>query len=130
MQHPDSWNTMFAVHARAPFFMVQAALGQLSAKAHGSSTSHRRPGSDLYEAVPIYSMAKAAINKSDSCARHGTGTARDHRQCGGTRLVRTDMNAAVRESSRDDEGDQCGYRVGSLRRAGRDCFGGWVSRLR
>ena len=27
---PEAWNTMFAVHARAPFFLVQSALPRLS----------------------------------------------------------------------------------------------------
>jgi len=58
---PDSWNTMFAVHARAPFFIVQAALSRLSEGGriiNVSSGAATRP----LQVVPIYSMAKAAIN--------------------------------------------------------------------
>ena len=58
---PDAWDTMVAVHARAPFFMVQAALGRLADGGriiNISSGAGARPLS----VVPIYSMAKAAVN--------------------------------------------------------------------
>src|SRR3546814_8148156 len=58
---PDAWNTMFAVHARAPFFVVQSALSRLSDGGRIINTSSGAATRPL-QAVPIYSMAKAAIN--------------------------------------------------------------------
>ena len=58
---PASWDTLMAVYARAPFFIVQAALDRL---ANGgsiiniSSAASTKP----VTAAPVYSMAKAAIN--------------------------------------------------------------------
>jgi NAD(P)-dependent dehydrogenase (short-subunit alcohol dehydrogenase family) len=58
---PESWDTLIAVYARAPFFIVQAALTRLADGAsiiNISSAAATKP----VTAAPIYSMAKAAIN--------------------------------------------------------------------
>jgi 3-oxoacyl-[acyl-carrier protein] reductase len=58
---PDSWDALMAVYARAPFFIVQAALDRLANGAsiiNISSAAATKP----VTAAPIYSMAKAAIN--------------------------------------------------------------------
>jgi 3-oxoacyl-[acyl-carrier protein] reductase len=58
---PESWDTLIAVYARAPFFIVQAALDRLADGGRViniSSAAATKP----VTAAPIYSMAKAAIN--------------------------------------------------------------------
>ncbi|VVE52508.1 short-chain dehydrogenase [Pandoraea horticolens] len=58
---PDSWDTLMAVYARAPFFIVQAALDRLADGGriiNISSAAATKP----VTAAPVYSMAKAAIN--------------------------------------------------------------------
>src|SRR3546814_699005 len=58
---PDSWDTLFAVYARAPFFIVQAALDRFADGGriiNISSAAATKP----VTAAPVYSMAKAAIN--------------------------------------------------------------------
>ena len=58
---PDSWDTLIAVYARAPFFIAQAALSRLTdggSIINISSAAATKP----VTAAPIYSMVKAAIN--------------------------------------------------------------------
>ena len=58
---PDSWDTLIAVFARAPFFIVQAALTRLAdggSIINISSAAATKP----VTAAPVYSMAKADIN--------------------------------------------------------------------
>lgn len=94
---PDGWNAMFAVHARAPFFMVQAALGRL---AHGgriiniSSSAGIRP----LQAAPIYSMAKAAVINLTHALAMELGPRGITVNAVAPGWTRTDMNAAVREN--------------------------------
>jgi Dehydrogenases with different specificities (related to short-chain alcohol dehydrogenases) len=58
---PESWDTLMAVYARAPFFIIQAALDRLADGGriiNISSAAATKP----VTAAPVYSMAKAAIN--------------------------------------------------------------------
>ncbi|MBS7541507.1 SDR family NAD(P)-dependent oxidoreductase [Ancylobacter oerskovii] len=95
---PDGWDTMFAVHARAPFFMVQSALGRLrdgGRIVNVSSAAGTRP----MAAVPIYSMAKAAINNLIHALAIELGPRGITVNAVAPGWVRTDMNAAVRENA-------------------------------
>lgn len=58
---PASWDTLMAVYARAPFFIVQAALDRLSDGGRIINISSAASTKPVKEA-PVYSMAKAAIN--------------------------------------------------------------------
>ncbi|MBE5269810.1 SDR family oxidoreductase [Stenotrophomonas sp. B2] len=95
---PDAWNTMFAVHARAPFFVVQSALSRLSDGGriiNMSSGLATRP----LPAVPIYSMAKAAISNLTHALAMELGPRGITVNAVAPGWTRTDMNATVRENA-------------------------------
>lgn len=92
---PEGWDSIFAVHARAPFFVVQSALGRLADGAriiNMSSGLATRP----LPAVPIYSMAKASINNLTHALAMELGPRRITVNAVAPGWTRTDMNAAVR----------------------------------
>lgn len=95
---PQSWDTMFAVHARAPFFVIQSALGRLADNARIINTSSSL-GTRPQPMVPIYSMAKAAINILTHALAMELGPRRITVNAVAPGWVRTDMNAAVRENA-------------------------------
>lgn len=95
---PGSWDAMVAVHARAPFFMAQAASSRLADGGriiHISSAAGARPMS----AVPIYSMAKAAIDNLTRSLAQALGPRGITVNAVAPGWIRTDMNAAVREDA-------------------------------
>ncbi|WP_144636632.1 SDR family NAD(P)-dependent oxidoreductase [Bordetella genomosp. 13] len=92
---PDSWDTMFAVHARAPFFVVQSALGRLRDGGRIINISSGL-GTRPLPMVPVYSMAKAAINNLTHALAMELGPRGITVNAVSPGWVRTDMNAAVR----------------------------------
>lgn len=94
----ESWDTMFAVHARAPFFIVQSALSRLSDGGRIINISSGLATRPL-PAVPIYSMAKAAINNLTHALAMELGARAITVNAVAPGWTRTDMNAAVRENA-------------------------------
>lgn len=95
---PDTWEGIFAVHARAPFFVVQSALSRLSDGAriiNVSSGFATRPA----PAASIYSMAKGAINVFTHALAMELGPRRITVNALAPGWTRTDMNASVREDA-------------------------------
>ncbi|WP_341964127.1 SDR family oxidoreductase [Pseudomonas sp. RC10] len=95
---PESWDTLFAVHARAPFFVVQSALTRLAQGGRIINISSAT-GSRPLAAVPIYSMAKASINNLTHALASELGPRSITVNAIAPGWVRTDMNAAVREDA-------------------------------
>ena len=94
---PEAWDTMIAVHARAPFFMVQSASSRLR---DGGRIVNISSGAATraMAAVPIYSMAKAAINNLTHALAIELGPRKITVNAVAPGWTRTDMNAAVREN--------------------------------
>lgn len=95
---PAAWDTMIAVHARAPFFTVQSAVSRLSDGGrivNISSGLATRP----QPAAPIYSMAKAAINTLTHALAMELGPRGITVNAVAPGWTRTDMNTAVRENA-------------------------------
>lgn len=95
---PDSWDTMIAVHARAPFFMVQAALNRLATGGRIINITSAA-GTRAMSLVPIYSMAKAAVNNLTHALSAELGPREITVNAIAPGWIRTDMNAAVREDA-------------------------------
>ena len=94
---PDSWDTLMAVYARAPFFIVQAALSRLADGGriiNISSAAATKP----VTAAPIYSMAKAAINNLTHALASELGPRGITANAVAPGFTRTDANAAFREN--------------------------------
>ncbi|MFD1702600.1 SDR family NAD(P)-dependent oxidoreductase [Methylopila henanensis] len=95
---PEAWDAMIAVHARAPFFMAQSALRRLRNPGriiNISSALATRP----QPMVPIYSMAKAAINTLSHALAMELGPRGITVNVVAPGWTRTDMNASVRENA-------------------------------
>ena len=95
---PESWDNMFAVYARAPFFIVQAALNRLPDGGriiNISSGFATRPA----PAASIYSMAKASINTFTHALALELGARGITVNAVAPGWTRTDMNAAVRDNA-------------------------------
>lgn len=93
----ESWDTVMAVYARAPFFIVQAALDRLATGAsiiNISSAAATKP----VTAAPIYSMAKAAINNLTHVLAAELGPRGITANAVAPGFTRTDANAAFREN--------------------------------
>lgn len=94
---PESWDTLMAVYARAPFFIIQAALDRLAAGAciiNISSAAATKP----VTAAPVYSMAKAAINTLTHTLAIELGPRGITANAVAPGFTRTDANAAFREN--------------------------------
>jgi len=94
---PESWDTLIAVYARAPFFIIQAALDRLSDGAsiiNISSAAATKP----VTAAPVYSMAKAAINNLTHALASELGPRGITANAVAPGYTRTDGNAALREN--------------------------------
>ncbi|CAH2405412.1 SDR family NAD(P)-dependent oxidoreductase [Mesorhizobium ventifaucium] len=94
---PDSWDAVIAVYARAPFFIVQAAMSRLAdggSIINISSAAATKP----VTAAPIYSMAKAAINNLTHALASEVGPRGITANAVAPGFTRTDANAAFREN--------------------------------
>ncbi|OWT63660.1 SDR family NAD(P)-dependent oxidoreductase [Candidimonas nitroreducens] len=94
---PDSWDTLMAVYARAPFFIVQAALDRFvdgGRIINISSAAATKP----VTAAPVYSMAKAAINTLTHALASELGPRGITANAVAPGYTRTDGNAAFREN--------------------------------
>ncbi len=94
---PESWDTLIAVYARAPFFIVQAALDRLADGGriiNISSAAATKP----VTAAPVYSMAKAAINNLTHALASELGPRGITANAVAPGYTRTDGNAALREN--------------------------------
>ncbi|AXF16798.1 3-oxoacyl-ACP reductase FabG [Paraburkholderia caledonica] len=93
---PETWDTLMAVYARAPFFIVQAALDRLADGGriiNISSAASTKP----VTAAPVYSMAKAAINNLTHALASELGPRGISVNAVAPGYTRTDANAALRE---------------------------------
>jgi 3-oxoacyl-[acyl-carrier protein] reductase len=94
---PEGWDTLMAVYARAPFFIIQAAMDRLADGAsiiNISSAAATKP----VTAAPIYSMAKAAINNLTHALASELGPRGITANAVAPGFTRTDANAAFREN--------------------------------
>jgi NAD(P)-dependent dehydrogenase (short-subunit alcohol dehydrogenase family) len=94
---PESWDSVIAVYARAPFFIVQAALNRLADGGriiNISSAAATKP----VTAAPVYSMAKAAINNLTQALASELGPRGITANAVAPGYTRTDANAAFREN--------------------------------
>lgn len=94
---PESWDTLIAVYARAPFFIVQAAMDRLADGGriiNISSAAATKP----VTAAPVYSMAKAAINNLTHALALELGPRGITANAVAPGYTRTDANAAIREN--------------------------------
>ncbi|TWB64412.1 SDR family NAD(P)-dependent oxidoreductase [Nitrospirillum viridazoti] len=94
---PNSWDTLMAVYARAPFFIIQAGLDRLADGGrivNISSAAATKP----VPAAPVYSMAKAAINTLTHTLAIELGPRGITANAVAPGYTRTDANAAFREN--------------------------------
>jgi len=94
---PESWDTMFAVHARAPFFMVQSAISRIPDGGRIINISSNL-ATQPQPLVPIYSAAKAGVNALTHAFAMEFGKRKITVNGVAPGWTRTDMNAAVREN--------------------------------
>jgi 3-oxoacyl-[acyl-carrier protein] reductase len=112
---PDSWDTLIAVYASAPFFIVQAALDRLADGGriiNISSAAATKP----VTAAPAYSMAKAAINNLTH-ALASELAARNYRERRSAGLHANGRERRLPRESRTRRGGRGRNRAGTLRRA-------------
>jgi 3-oxoacyl-[acyl-carrier protein] reductase len=94
---PDSWDALIAVYARAPFFIIQAALERLADGGRIINISSAAATKPL-TAAPVYSMAKSAINTLTHVLASELGSRGITANAVAPGYTRTDANAAFREN--------------------------------